>query len=257
MTELQTTATGVSPLERLAERRARRTDASRARVAELSRRIDDRVRLRLLRKSLGLTQAAAGRIAGVTQADISRIENGEVNPTAERMNRIFERLETHAEARRVTALASPLDEPLAPSAVTAAGYLCLVRDEEDSFTHMKLQKLLYYAQGFALARFNAPLFRDPIYAWEHGPVVKSVWTAYRDNGAATLPRPHGLESSAIDDRARAVLEQAYVEMGQFEAWALRQMTHAERPWSETAANEQIPVGLMREYFTGRLTPRHG
>ena len=41
-------------------------------------------------------------------------------------------------------------------------------------TNMKLQKMLYYQQGFHLAYFDTPLFDDEIEAWMYGPVVKSV-----------------------------------------------------------------------------------
>ena len=35
-------------------------------------------------------------------------------------------------------------------------------------SNLKLQKLLYYAQGCFLAVTGKPLFSDPIVAWQHG-----------------------------------------------------------------------------------------
>ena len=41
------------------------------------------------------------------------------------------------------------------------------RDSGDNITHLKLQKLLYYAQGFHLALHRGEaLFPDDILAWE-------------------------------------------------------------------------------------------
>jgi uncharacterized phage-associated protein len=42
----------------------------------------------------------------------------------------------------------------------------------EDLTHLKLQKLVYYAQGFHLGLFDKPLFEEPIEAWAHGPVVQ-------------------------------------------------------------------------------------
>ena len=53
--------------------------------------------LRLVRDALGLTQTEVAEIAGVTQADISRIESGQVSPTVDRMSRILRRLNEWAE----------------------------------------------------------------------------------------------------------------------------------------------------------------
>lgn len=245
------TTAPLTGLERLALRRQRDTTAQ-GRVNRLTQAVDFRVRLRLLRRELGLTQAEAGRISGVTQADISRIENGEVNPSIDRMNRILTQLGNHRAAVTVPARAAALGGPLI-DAVDAAAYLRLIRDREDSFTHLKLQKLLYYAQGYALAIWNKLLFADPLLAWEHGPVVDRVWRTHTQYGAAPLPRPEGFDPFAQDDQARGILERVYVELGQFESWRLREMTHQEPPWAGTPQNEEIPIEVLAAYFAERLS----
>ncbi len=78
------------------------------------------------------------------------------------------------------------------TASEAARYFLALQDDEDSISNLKLQKLLYYAQGFSLALTGKPLFNDQIKAWIHGPVVPSVWADYRECGAGPVPRPLGL-----------------------------------------------------------------
>jgi len=56
-----------------------------------------------------------------------------------------------------------------------------------------------------------------------------------------------------DDQARGVLERVYVDLGQFEAWRLRDMTHQEPPWAGTTQNEAIPPDLIAAYFAERLS----
>ena len=48
----------------------------------------------------------------------------------------------------------------------------------DGITHLKLQKLLYNAQGVYLAIKNKKLFDDDLEAWDHGPVVREVYDTY-------------------------------------------------------------------------------
>jgi uncharacterized phage-associated protein len=38
-------------------------------------------------------------------------------------------------------------------------------------SHMQLQKILYYAQGYLLGMNGQKLFEDIIEAWKHGPVI--------------------------------------------------------------------------------------
>lgn len=53
----------------------------------------------------------------------------------------------------------------------------------ECLTNLKLQKLLYYQQGFHLAAFDAPLFNDSMESWMYGPVVPVVYDTYSHCGA--------------------------------------------------------------------------
>jgi uncharacterized phage-associated protein len=53
----------------------------------------------------------------------------------------------------------------------------------DLMTNLKLQKLVYYAQGFYLAMMDSPLFNEPIEAWEHGPVCVPLYHEYKNFGS--------------------------------------------------------------------------
>ena len=51
----------------------------------------------------------------------------------------------------------------------------------DPVTNLKLQKLLYYVQGWHLGIFKNPAFNDEFEAWVHGPVIPEVFHAYKFN----------------------------------------------------------------------------
>lgn len=112
-------------------------------------------------------------------------------------------------------------------------------------THLKLQKLLYYAQGCYSAMKGSPLFKDKIYAWSHGPVVKAVYgiySAYHDNAIDVR------KEVKLDAETEGILEEVYNVFGQFSAWKLRNMTHEHKPWKDTPQNEEIPLNKITEYF---------
>ena len=56
--------------------------------------------------------------------------------------------------------------------------------EEGKFvTQMKLQKMVYFAHGYHLARYNEPLIREEFEAWKFGPVVPSIYQSYKLYGS--------------------------------------------------------------------------
>lgn len=121
-------------------------------------------------------------------------------------------------------------------------------DAGDTMSNLKLQKLLYYAQGYHLAVHGEPLFDDPIEAWQHGPVVPSVYHEFKEYGGSSLPCPVDFERDLYQDDVQQLLDETYAVYGQFSAWKLRDMTHDESPWRETPANNVISHELMRRFF---------
>ena len=56
----------------------------------------------------------------------------------------------------------------------------------EGITHLKLQKLIYYARGISLGMYGKPLFLEKIEAWQHGPVVREVYNFYCPNGRKNI-----------------------------------------------------------------------
>lgn len=55
-----------------------------------------------------------------------------------------------------------------------------------SVTHLKLQKLLYYAYAEYLLKTGRKLFYEPIVAFKYGPVVEEVFHTQRHNGSSVI-----------------------------------------------------------------------
>lgn len=124
-------------------------------------------------------------------------------------------------------------------------------DAGDLISNLKLQKLLYYAQGFYLALNDKPLFEEEIYAWTHGPVVPSIYDEFKEHGQAGIPKP--AESPTFDEETVGLLDEVYTVFGQFSAWKLRNMTHEEPPWKRTKSGQVISKDALREYFKTQVT----
>lgn len=118
----------------------------------------------------------------------------------------------------------------------------------DSITNLKLQKLLYYCQGFSLAMYDKPLFKEKVLAWMYGPVVEEVYQEYKNFGAYSIQFEEPVNIDIYDKNTQEIINQVYEVYGQFSAWKLKNMTHEEKPWKETLINEEIKHSLMKDYF---------
>ena len=119
--------------------------------------------------------------------------------------------------------------------------------EPDIISNLKLQKLLYYAQGLSLALREIPLFKEPILAWPYGPVVESVYDTYKCNKANGIENFNPPEDNFTADET-AVLQFTQDTFGQFSAWKLADMTHEETPWQSTPLGEEITTDKILKYF---------
>ncbi len=141
------------------------------------------------------------------------------------------------------------------SCIDVAKYFLALTDLDagDLISNLKLQKLLYYAQGFHLALFDEPIFPERIMAWIHGPVVPDAYRHYKEYGANSIPVPRDIDLDNYDLRATELLDEVFRVFGQFSAWKLRNMTHEEPPWRDAAPTKgEITPEAMRTYFKTQL-----
>lgn len=138
----------------------------------------------------------------------------------------------------------------------------LTKDDFDVYegiSHLKLQKLLYFAQGVTLSSTEHALFNDRIMAWEHGPVIPNVYEIYRKYGKKDIPTASTNEKNRIvsqienDTEIARLLNFVYDNFAIYTAWQLRDMTHEDgAPWDVTVKehglNSEISQDLIRNYF---------
>jgi uncharacterized phage-associated protein len=112
------------------------------------------------------------------------------------------------------------------SVLDVAAYILVTMGE---MTTMKLQKLVYYCQGWELAWAGEPLFPEPIQAWANGPVSYDLFKAHQGRfrvGQGDIEGDPGALTDEQSETVDAVLD-AY---GHLTGHQLSMKTHSEAPW---------------------------
>ena len=150
---------------------------------------------------------------------------------------------------------------MVPATRVANVLLALAHEHGDVVTNLKLQKLLYYAQAWYLVNFGKRLFKDPIQAWDLGPVVPDVYHAWKKYQSAPIPyRVKGNEESFFQQHQISFLTDFFEVFSSLSATELVSMSHAEKPWKEAHArgnNSEIDPKRMRDYYTEQYKAQHG
>lgn len=122
-------------------------------------------------------------------------------------------------------------------------------------TTFKLQKLVYYAQAWSLVWDEVPLFDDEIQAWEHGPVVRRLYSyhkgAYTIDASSIPGKPEKLTKDA-----KETIDVVIRDYGCYSGGQLSEIVHNESPWIEARkglhsgdkSQNVITIETMKEYY---------
>ena len=119
---------------------------------------------------------------------------------------------------------------------------------------LKLQKLLYLAQGFSFAFYDEALFSEDIEAWVHGPVVPSVYHEYKSYKYNPIMINYSLRK--FNDKTLDILNYVKDNFSKF----LEEMTHNQEPWllsregldPDERCDKTIPKDVIADYFTSYI-----
>jgi uncharacterized phage-associated protein len=122
----------------------------------------------------------------------------------------------------------------------------------DAVTNLKLQKLLYYMQGFHLAFFGAPLFNEAIEAWTYGPVVPVVFQEFKKYKKRAINPDNYHDELTLSEDQQRMFDMVYSEYNRFSAVTLMNMTHTEGPWKNHDIGDVIPNEELRAFFLTQI-----
>jgi uncharacterized phage-associated protein len=122
---------------------------------------------------------------------------------------------------------------------------------------MKLQKLVYIANGWNLAINREPLTDARIEAWDNGPVFRSIWNHFRDFGynikGAFFGRDGARFNADLSDGEKSVIKHVWKRYGEYSGAHLSKITHQEgTPWSNAyfgvGRNAPLDQDDIRQHF---------
>jgi len=120
----------------------------------------------------------------------------------------------------------------------------------DLMTNLRLQKLLYFAQGWHLSRHGRPLFDAPIMAWKYGPVVREIYDHYKGFNNNGIAIKTGVHDAAFTDDERLLLLDVASEYNKHSTPALVGISHKPgSPWHQTEQPRVIPIETISNYFS--------
>ena len=122
-------------------------------------------------------------------------------------------------------------------------------------TALKLEKLVYYCQAWALVWEEEPMFRERIEAWAGGPVVPALY--YRHRGQFQITEWDG-NPDALDAAQHETIDSVLKYYGNKTSQWLSDLTHSEAPWITARTglaplergNREITLASMAEYYSG-------
>ncbi len=137
--------------------------------------------------------------------------------------------------------------------------------QESFLTHMKLQKLVFYANGWNLGVTNQALVDERPQVWRYGPVFRTLYNAMTGYGNQRIEQPlrsnpfsNEVPTIARDDSYDSrLIDWIWQRYGGYSALALSDQTHAPgTPWRTIAErhnfavpfNTDMPDDLVQAYF---------
>ncbi len=136
-------------------------------------------------------------------------------------------------------------------------------------SHLKLQKLIYYAHAWHLVFTGEPLIDDQFEAWVHGPVSKTLWNKLKKlsilNNEIALDKQHHAEviqrtENLLNQEQLDIIKDVLDEYGKRSAYHLECLTHSEDPWIRArrglkegeAGNSIISNRAIKRFYESRL-----
>lgn len=127
---------------------------------------------------------------------------------------------------------------------------------------LKLQKLIYLAHGWSLGILNESLISEGVQAWRHGPVIPSVYYAFREYGAQKILSVYqerddlsvGALSKDQDEDTKQILDFVWRRYSEYSGIGLRDLTHEkDTPWDQTyhtyGSNSIIDDEIIKTHYT--------
>ncbi len=142
------------------------------------------------------------------------------------------------------------------SVLDVAAYILGTYPKREPITAWKLQKLVYYCQAWSLVWDEKPLFKEKIFAWANGPVVKELYNQHK--GLFYVKELPKGSAEHLSPNQRDTVDHVLKAYGDKTAQWLSDLSHMEYPWIDARkglkpgerGEVEIQLAAMHEYYSG-------
>ena len=131
---------------------------------------------------------------------------------------------------------------------TVSDVAAFILADRGLMTAMKLQKLAYYSQAWALVWDEQPIFEEDFEAWANGPVAPSLYRAHAGKFTVEKGSIEGDPAIIATDHRETILK-VLEFYGDKSAQTLSDLTHSEPPWKD--ARGELPSGASSKVIISK------
>lgn len=141
-----------------------------------------------------------------------------------------------------------------------------ILEQRGAMSHLKLQKLIYFIEGYHLAYFSESVIDDNFEAWVHGPVSRKLYDQLKDKSVLYSEisyskregedLPSNILKYHLTSEQIELINNVLDLYAEESALSLEDITHQQTPWVETrkgySSHERcykiIPKEDIKSYF---------
>ncbi|OUN18796.1 Panacea domain-containing protein [Ligilactobacillus salivarius] len=142
------------------------------------------------------------------------------------------------------------------SPMAVANFIIGVAKKEDKpVTNLKLQKVLFFLQGYCLSEYDTPLINGNFSKWRYGPVEEEVYGDFKYYGPAPIENKSVYfnkekiefysEEVNLPNEFKKILQEVISKMLDVETWELVNLTHYHSSWKDY--KEQVLAQIVIHY----------
>lgn len=131
-------------------------------------------------------------------------------------------------------------------------YIYISYEHNTVITNLKLQKLLYFTQGYGYVLNSKPVFDVFFEAWQYGPVNAKVYDVFKKYGRNSIDKKEGKVNIFLPE-IQNVLKCVFENYGYESAFSLVNKTHSHLPWinayseNRIIENSEIEIYFLNSY----------
>lgn len=118
----------------------------------------------------------------------------------------------------------------------------IAKEKGDPVTNLKLQKILFFLQGYCLSKHDAPLIDGSFSKWRYGPVEEDVYREFKYYGPAPIEGKSVFfdkgkiefrsEEVRLSDKFKKEFKDVISNLLNNDAWELVNLTHEHTSWKD-------------------------